>query len=349
MRPPAAASASSSHSRLSRIGLGSWVFGRTGWGGQDDRDSIATILRAVELGIDWIDTGAVYGGGHAERIVARALSQLAPDERPFVFTKGGMRIDGAGATYLDLTPDSLRADCEASLRRLGAQQLDLYQIHWPVADLGAVQAAWETLAVLREEGKIRLAGVSNFDLDLLELCASLAPIDSVQSPLSLLTREAATDILPWAADAGAWVLTYSPLESGLLSGRFSERRLRALPADDWRSRREPFQAPRLQRGLALVEHLRPLAAELGASPAALAIAWTLNWPGVSGAIAGARTPAQLDEWVAAGGLALDGAMFDAIADALLRTGAGSGPLRPQDVRHPSQGPGSARGAEAARA
>ncbi len=313
---------------LSRIGLGSWVFGRTAWAPQEDEDSIAAILRAVERGVNWIDTGAVYGGGHAERIVGRALAQLSPQERPLVFTKTGVRIDAAGDTYRDLSPESVREECESSLRRLGVERLDLYQLHWPVDDDAVVEAAWETLGELQREGKVRWAGVSNFDLDLLNRCAALRRIESVQPPLSLIDRDAAADIIPWAAREGALAIVYSPLGSGLLSGRFSLERLQTLPPEDWRRRRPPFQAPRLQRTLELVERLRPLAGELGISISELAIAWTLAWPGVSGAIAGARSPAQLDEWIGAAELRLDAHALDAVSAALTQTGAGSGPTHP---------------------
>ncbi len=313
---------------LSRIGLGSWVFGRVAWGVQEDRDSIAAILRAVERGVSWIDTGAVYGGGHAERIVGRALAQLSPQERPLVFTKCGIRIDAAGDTYRDLSPASLRAECEASLERLGMARLDLYQLHWPIADHAVMERAWETLGELQREGKIRWAGVSNFDTELLRRCSELRRIEAVQPPLSLVDRDAAADVIPWAKREGAHAIVYSPLASGLLSGRFSEERLRALPAEDWRRRRPPFQAPRLQRTLDLVERLRPLAQGLGVSLSELAIAWTLAWPGVSGAIVGARSPAQLDEWIGAAELRLDEQTLDAVAAALAESRAGSGPLRP---------------------
>jgi aryl-alcohol dehydrogenase-like predicted oxidoreductase len=313
---------------LSRIGLGSWVFGRVAWAPQDDEDSVAAILRAVERGVNWIDTGAVYGGGHAERIVGRALAQLSPRERPLVFTKTGVRIDAAGDTYRDLSPESVREECEASLRRLGVEQIDLYQLHWPVADHAVVEAAWETLGELQREGKIRWAGVSNFDLELMRRCAAQRGIESVQPPLSLVHRDAAADVIPWAAREGALAIVYSPLGSGLLTGRFSLERLQALPPEDWRRRRPPFQAPQLQRTLDLVERLRPLAGELGVSISELAIAWTLAWPGVSGAIAGARSPAQLDEWIGAAELCLDEQTLNAVSEALVRTQAGSGPTRP---------------------
>lgn len=313
---------------LSRIGLGSWVFGRVAWGTQEDGDSIAAILRAVERGVNWIDTGAVYGGGHAERIVGRALAQLPESQRPLVFTKCGIRIDAAGDTYRDLRPASLREECEASLARLGVEQLDLYQLHWPIADVAVMEAAWQTLAELQREGKIARIGVSNFDVGLLDRCAARHPVESVQPPLSLTHRDAAAEVLPWALREGALAIVYSPLGSGLLTGSFSLSRLRALPPGDWRRRRAPFHSPQLERTLDLVERLRPLANRLGVTLSELAIAWTLAWPGVSGAIVGARTPAQLDEWIGAAELRLDAWALDAIADALAASGAGSGPLRP---------------------
>jgi aryl-alcohol dehydrogenase-like predicted oxidoreductase len=304
------------------------VFGRVAWGAQEDDDSIAAILHAVERGVSWIDTGAVYGGGHAERIVGRALAQLSPGERPLVFTKCGIRIDAAGDTYRDLTPASLRAECDASLERLGVERIDLYQLHWPISDQLAMERAWETLGELQREGKLRWVGVSNFDMELLRRCAALHPIESVQPPLSLTHRDAAAEILPWAERERAWAIVYSPLGSGLLTGRFSLERLQALPAEDWRRRRAPFQAPQLQRTLDLVERLRPLADGLGVSMSELAIAWTLAWPGVTGAIVGARSPRQLDEWIGAAELRLDEHTLEVVAEALAASQAGSGPLCP---------------------
>ena len=302
---------------LSRLGLGAWAFGGVGWGPQDDRDSIATIYRAVELGVDWIDTAAVYGGGHSETVVGMALANLPEAERPLVFTKAGMRIDPvSGATYRDLSPNSLRADCDASLRRLRVERIDLYQLHWPVEDHEIVEQAWHTLGELHHEGKIRWSGVSNFDTPLLERCVGIRAIDSVQLPLSLLNHQEAEDILPWAAAHSVPALVYSPLESGLLSGQFSLKRLAALPADDWRQQRPQFQMPRVERSLRLVELLRPVADDLGASLAELAIAWTLQWPAVIGAIVGARSPKQIDDWIGAKNLVLADSTLGQI-DALL--------------------------------
>lgn len=307
--------------RLSPLGLGAWAFGGVGWGPQDDEDSVATIRHAVGRGVGWIDTAAVYGGGHAEEIVGRALATIPAAERPLVFTKGGIRIDPeTGATYRDLDPDSIRAECEASLRRLGVERLDLYQLHWPVADDEVVEAAWAALGELRDAGKIRAAGVSNFDLRLCERCAAIRPLDAAQLPLSLLEDRALGSELPWLAARRVPTIVYSPLESSLLSGRFSAARLAALPADDWRRRRPRFQSPQLEQALELVERLRPLAAELGTGVAELAIAWALHHDGVAGAIVGARTPAQVDGWVGAARLELDPAALAFVAAARAQVG-----------------------------
>jgi aryl-alcohol dehydrogenase-like predicted oxidoreductase len=306
---------------LSRVGLGAWAFGGVGWGPQDDEDSIATIGHAVAQGVNWIDTAAVYGNGHAERIVSKALAALPPSERPLVFTKAGMRIDpSSGSTYRDLSPASLRAECEESLERLRVECIDLYQLHWPVEDEAIVEQAWETLGDLRREGKIRWAGVSNFDTALLESCARIRLPNSAQLPLSLLEHRAARSELPWLLDQRVPTLLYSPLESGLLSGRFSLARLAALPDDDWRRSRPRFQSPQVERALALVELLRPIADGIGATLAELAIAWALHFPGASAAIVGARTAAQVDGWIGAAKLELDGATLEAIATAMTAAG-----------------------------
>jgi aryl-alcohol dehydrogenase-like predicted oxidoreductase len=313
---------------LSRIGIGAWAFGGVGWGTQNDRDSIGAILRAVDLGVNWVDTAAVYGGGHSEVVVGKALANLPEAERPFVFTKAGLRIDPrTGATYRDLSPASLRSECHESLRRLRLERIDVYQLHWPVDDPEVVELAWDTLEELRRAGKIRCAGVSNFTRDLLQRCSSRGAIDFVQSPMSLLDRRAAGDVLPWAHAHLVPAIAYSPLESGLLSGRFSAERLSALPEDDWRRRRPQFQAPLVARALDLVELLRPIAAELGASLVELAVAWTLQWPAVTGAIVGARSRAQVDGWIGAQDLTLDAHILDDIEQALGATRAGLGPAR----------------------
>jgi aryl-alcohol dehydrogenase-like predicted oxidoreductase len=323
------------HPPLSRLGLGAWAFGRTGWGTQHDHDSRAAILRAIDLGINWIDTAAVYGDGHSEKLIGSALSELLEHERPLVFTKGGVQVDpSSGATFRDLRPRAVRADCERSLQRLRIERIDLYQLHWPVEDTKAVEQAWQTLGELQQDGKIRWAGVSNFELSMVQRCAARHPVDAMQVPLSLLSRDAGRDLLPWAAESGVCALAYSPLESGLLSGRFSAQRVRSLPKSDWRRRRREFQEPQLGRTLDLVARLEQIAAGLGASPAELAIAWTLAWRGVGGVIVGARTPEQVDGWADASRLALENSVIEEIECALEQTGAGAGPTRPPERHGP---------------
>jgi len=318
---------------LSSVGLGAWAFGGVGWGHQDDRDSIAAIHRAVELGVDWIDTAAIYGTGHSERLVGQALATITEADRPLVFTKGGLRLDeGAEQPRRDLTPASLIDECEQSLRRLGLERIDVYQLHWPVNDEEAVELAWDTLAALRQAGKIGKAGVSNFDAKLLERCSQRAQIDLIQLPMSLLDRRSAEQILPWADAHGVPTIAYSPLESGLLSGRFSLARLESLPQDDWRARRPQFQRPAIERSLELVQLLRPIAEEAGCSLVELAVAWPLHWQAVAGVIVGARTPEQVDGWVGAAQVELDRAVLERVEAALLATGAGLGP-----IRNPSEG------------
>lgn len=315
--------------QLSRLGLGAWAFGRAGWGAQDDRDSRAAILRAVELGVTWIDTAAVYGDGHSEELVGRVTRELPESDRPLVFTKCGIRVDPAtGATFRDLSPRSLREECEASLRRLRTESIDLYQLHWPVQDAGIVTQAWLTLAELQREGKVRCIGVSNFESPLMDLCNSRQPIESVQMPLSLLSRELCRDRLPWAAEREVTALAYSPLESGLLSGSFGPERLAFLPEGDRRRERDQFRGPRLDRTLSLLERLKPIATRLEATLTEVAIAWTLAWPGVSGAIVGARGAAQVDGWINAAKLVLDDSTLTEIAAALTESAAGDGPVSP---------------------
>jgi len=313
----------------SRLGLGAWAFGRTGWGAQDDRDSRAAILRAIELGVSWIDTAAVYGDGHSENLVGATLAQCSEADRPLVYTKGGLRVDRvSGVTVRDLSPGSLREQCQESLRRLRVERIDLYQLHWPVDDHRVVEQACACLRELQAEGKIHRIGVSNFDLPLLKRCTEHYPIDVVQVPLSLLSRAGGGDLLPWSTEHGVRALTYSPLESGLLSGHFSKQRLQALPRSDWRRERVQFRQPRLDRTLELLDRLEPIAASCDISLAQLAIAWTLTWPGVAGAIVGARSAAQVDGWAGASEVRLDAFTVDQIDSALIATGAGQGPTHP---------------------
>jgi aryl-alcohol dehydrogenase-like predicted oxidoreductase len=326
----------SSDLSLSTVGFGAWAAGgggwAFGWGPQDDAESIASIRHAVERGVNWIDTAAVYGLGHSEQVVRRALEGIPADDRPYVFTKCGMVWDERNPEAPPrqvLRPESIRAECEASLQRLGLERIDLYQFHWPDQSGTPVEESWETMARLVEQGKVRAAGVSNFDVGLLERCEEVRHVDSLQPPLSLIRRQAAETEIPWCVAHGTGVIGYSPLQSGLLTERFSATRIEALPQDDWRRRSPDFKPPRLGKNLALRDTLRPIAQRHGTTVSAVAIAWTLAWPGVTGAIVGARSPEQVDGWIAAATLELSLADLDEIARAVGKTGAGAGPALPR--------------------
>jgi aryl-alcohol dehydrogenase-like predicted oxidoreductase len=322
---------------LTRLGLGTWAIGgpwRFGWGAVDDDESIAAIRRAVGEGINWIDTAAVYGLGHSEEIVGRALKGYAPDHEVFVCTKCGRKTRPDGTPYGDLRPQSIRAECEASLRRLGVERIDLYQIHWPDPDGGTpLEESWSAMAQLVDEGKARLIGVSNFDVDQLERCEAIRHVDSLQPQLSMIQRGALGDVIPWAAAHQTGVIVYSPMASGLLSGGFDRARLQSLPSDDMRLRRPEFGEPWLSRNLALVERLRAIAERLGCAVAELAIAWALAQDGVTGAIVGARRPGQIDGWIGAGRLELSRELLRAIDGAIAESGAG--PQQPATPPRPS--------------
>lgn len=318
---------------ITRVGLGAWAIGgngwQGGWGAQDDDESVATILRAVECGINWIDTAAAYGLGHAEEVVGKALSRLPDDERPLVFTKCGLVWDPGGTTVRNvLAPESIRRECEDSLCRLGVDRIDLYQFHWPTHDGTPVEDSWATMAALVEEGKVAAIGVSNFDVDLLEECLAVRPLDTVQPELNLVARDTAGTVIPWAAERGLGTIVYSPMRSGLLTGAFTPERAAKLPDDDWRRDHDDFCEPGLGRNLALVARLEGIASYVGCSLAELAVAWTLACPGVTGAIVGARRPDQIEGWIGAASVVLEPALLDAIAVAVEETGAGSGPSRP---------------------
>ncbi len=284
------------------IGLGSWGFGGEGgfgFGPVDNDECIATIRYTVERGINWIDTAAVYGLGHSEQIIGRAIKPWKVGEDVYIFTKCGQNWYQTGGTQLirDLRPDSIRFECEQSLRRLGIERIDLYQLHWPDTTGTPVEDSWGTMVDLIEEGKIRWAGVSNFDVTLLTRCNLIRHVDSLQAPLNLINRSARNDVIPWCQEHGTGVIVYSPLASGLLTGAFSLHRISNLPSDDGRRRLPRFQEPQLSRNLALAEKVRPIAERLGVGLPALAVAWTLAVSGVTGAIAGARHPDQVDGWV----------------------------------------------------
>jgi len=321
---------------ITRVGFGAWAIGgggwTYGWGAQDDADSIAAIRHAVSRGINWIDTAAVYGLGHSEEVVGRALREIPAAERPYVFTKGGMITDPArpfDEPQRNLRPESIRKEVEASLRRLGVERIDLYQFHWPDSLGTPVEESWGEMARLIDEGKVRAGGVSNFDVGLLERAERIRHVDSLQPPFSLIRRQAGADVIPWSAAHGTGVIVYSPMQSGILTDSFSRERVQEMAADDWRRRSPQFQEPQLSRNLALRNALRPIAARHDVSDAAVAVAWTLSWPGVSGAIVGARSPAQVEGWLAAGNLILAEEDLSDIATAVKRTRAGDGPARPE--------------------
>jgi aryl-alcohol dehydrogenase-like predicted oxidoreductase len=318
---------------ITRVGLGAWAIGgagwQGGWGAQDDTESIETIRRAVDLGINWVDTAPAYGLGHAEEVVGEAVRSLPDADRPLVFTKCGLVWEPGGTTVSNvLAPTSIRKECEDSLRRLGVDTIDLLQIHWPSHDGTPIEESWATLADLVDEGKVRYLGVSNFTVDLLKACEAVRHVDTCQPELNLLTRDNAAEILPWCQANGTGVIVYSPMRSGLLSGRMTRERAASLPEDDWRSDHPDFQGEGLETNLAVLDRLRAIADELGCTLPELAVAWTLAWPAVDGAIVGARRPDQLDDWVGAGALELDAGRLDEIAGLLEETGAGSGPVRP---------------------
>ncbi len=318
--------------QLTRVGLGSWAMGGPdwvrGWGAQSDQDSIDTVRAAVDRGINWIDTAPAYGRGHAESVIGRALGSLPADERPYVFTKCGLLFDpdepmGEPRRYLSAA--SIRQECEASLQRLGVERLDLLQFHWPANDGDPIEECWATMQELLQEGKIRAAGVSNFSVQQLEQLRRIGPVASVQPPLSLIRRDAAEELLPWCANNDVGVLVYSPMQSGLLAGRFTRERVEQLPEDDWRTENKEFREPRLSRNLALADTVKELAAARGVEPGVIAIAATLSWPAVTGAIVGARIADQIDGWIDAASVELAPAELDQLTAALERTGAGTGP------------------------
>jgi aryl-alcohol dehydrogenase-like predicted oxidoreductase len=291
---------------ITRVGFGAWAIGGSGWefgwGEQDDDESIAAIHRALELGVNWIDTAAQYGFGHSEEVVARALEGVEP--RPYVFTKGGQPEGPNRSTVQTLKRDSLRRECEESLRRLGVDALDLYQIHWPIPD-EEIEEGWTTFAELKAEGLVRHIGVSNFSVAQLERAEAIAPVETLQPPYSLLGREIEHDVLPWCEEHDLGVIVYSPMASGMLTGKMTRERIESLPPDDWRTKSDTFREPQLSRNLELVERLERVAARHGVEPGAVAVAWTLRHRAVDGAIVGFRRPGQVDPIVAAADLELD--------------------------------------------
>ncbi len=298
--------------RITPLGVGAWAIGGGGWkfawGPQDDSASVAAIRAALDAGINWIDTAAVYGLGHSEEVVARALEGVT--KKPYVFTKCERVWNEKGEIGPSLKRESIRNEVEASLRRLKLDAIDLYQIHWPEPD-GDIEEGWAAMAELKAEGKVRWIGVSNFNAAQMERARNIAPIASLQPPYSLLSPEIEGEILPYTAHNNIGVIVYSPMKSGLLSGAMTRERVAAMPADDFRQRTPQFQEPRLTRNLEFVELLREIGKQHGRTPGEVAIAWTLRRPEVTGAIVGLRSPAQLNGVIGA-------AEFRLAADELAR-------------------------------
>jgi aryl-alcohol dehydrogenase-like predicted oxidoreductase len=301
--------------QITPIGLGAWAIGGDGWafgwGPQDDNDSIAAIHRAIDLGINWIDTAAAYGLGHSEEIVARALSELPQWRRPLVFTKCSLVWNEKGKISHSLKPESLRAELEASLRRLKVDVIDLYQIHWPAfgadstaPDAPGLEEAWRVMADMKKDGKVRAIGVSNFTAPHMERIRQIAPIDTLQPSYSILARGVEAETLPYCGAHDIGVIVYSPMKSGLLSGAMTRERIAGMPQNDWRRYHKDFTEPKLTENLALVEKLRAIGERRNCSPGEVAIAWTLNHPAVTAAIAGARRPEQVDGFIGAAELEL---------------------------------------------
>ena len=291
---------------ITRVGFGAWAIGgdwQFGWGDQDDSQSIAAIHRALELGINWIDTAAVYGLGHSEEVVARALREWK-GPRPHVFTKCGMIWNSKREVGYSLRADSIRRECEASLRRLKTDVIDLYQIHWTADDLDETIEGWQTLAQLQKEGKVRWIGLSNASIEELEALQPIAPITSLQPPYSLIRRSVENSQLIWCGMNDVGVIVYSPMGSGLLTGVMTRERIATLPPNDWRAQNEQFREPKLSANLELVERLKTVAERHACPPGQIAVAWTLANNAVTGAIVGARNARQVEEIAAAADIQL---------------------------------------------
>ena len=302
---------------ITRIGFGAWAVGGSGWygsmGPQNEDDSVPAIHAALDRGINWIDTAALYGLGHSEEVVARALQGRSP--RPYVFTKCARVWDANRNVGASMKAESIRRECEGSLRRLKTDVIDLYQIHWPEPD-EEIEEGWAELVRLKNEGKVRYIGVSNFNVDQMKRAQTIAPITSLQPPYSLVTREIEKEILPYAQSQNIGVLVYSPMSAGLLTGRMTKQRVANFTAEDWRRNLPNFREPLLSRNLRFVERLREIGKRRGASPGEMAIAWSLNHPAVTGAILGFRSPQQVEGMSAAFELRLSPAEIAEIEAAL---------------------------------
>lgn len=306
---------------ITLIGFGSWAIGGpalnwpAAWGPQDEDEAVAAIHRALDLGINWIDTAAVYGLGHSEELVARALAGYS-GERPYVFTKCGLPWDAQGNAERRITAQSVREECEASLRRLQVETIDLYQIHWPVDDMRENEAGWRTMSELQREGKARWIGLSNWNVEQMRVAQQIAPITSLQPPYSLLQRKIEPEILPFCQREGIGVIVYSPMASGLLTGKMTRERIAQLPESDWRSTDKRFQDPQLTHALRIVDQLRTIGERHGHTPGEVAVAWVLANPAVTAAIVGGRSPQQVEETSRAASLRLTLAELDEIRSVL---------------------------------
>jgi aryl-alcohol dehydrogenase-like predicted oxidoreductase len=319
---------------ITLVGFGAWAAGGGGWafswGPQDDQESIAAVRHAVEAGVNWVDTAAVYGLGHSEEVVGAAMDGIPAPDRPYIFTKGGLVWDESDRYKPSRrvgAPESIRSGAEDSLRRLKVETIDLYQMHWPAEDGTPIEEYWGALLQLKQEGKARAVGLCNHNVAQLEVAEAIGHVDSLQPPFSAVKRATAPELV-WCSTHSTGVIIYSPMQAGLLTGAFSPERVANLHQDDWRKRDPQFQGENLERNLALAEKLRQIGEKRDVGPGAVAIGWALEWPGVTGAIVGARSPAQVDGWLPAASLDLTAAELDEVSAAIESTGAGFGPSRP---------------------
>ena len=305
---------------LTRIGFGAWAIGggnwEFAWGAQDDGESVKTIERALDLGVNCIDTAAIYGLGHSEEIVAKALRNVA--KKPYIFTKCSMRWTEDRQIYRSLKPGSIQEEVEASLRRLRVDAIDLYQIHWP-NPVDEIEEGWEAMARLQQQGKVRHIGVSNFNVEQIKRAQKIAPVTSLQPPYSLINRSVEAEILPYCHEQNIGVINYSPMASGLLTGKMSAERIQQMPEDDWRKRSPNFKEPKLSQNLKLVDLLKEIAQTHGVEPGAVAVAWTLQNPAITAAIVGGRRPDQVDGTLPAANLALSAEELEIITKFLETT------------------------------
>ena len=320
---------------ITRVGFGAWATGgggwAGGWGSQEDADSIGAIRLAVEEGVNWIDTAPAYGKGRSEEVVGRALKDMPEADRPYVFTKCGLVFpadDPAAGPSNIMAAASVRREVEDSLRRLDVERIDLYQVHWPPTDGTPLAEYWATMQDLKREGKVRAVGLSNHDLAALDEAEAIGHVDSLQPPFSLIHRGAAADVLPWCEQHGTGVIVYSPMQSGLLTGRMSAERVEGLPEDDWRATHPDFTGEALKRNLRVADALRPVAERHGVPVPAVAVAWTLAFSAVSGAIVGGRNADQVRGWLPAASLELTADDLAELAAAVRDSGAGEGPPEP---------------------